>query len=287
MTGLSIFEEHRSLLFSIAYRMLGSVNEAEDMVHETFLRVAGQDLTTIEYPKAYLSQITTRLCLDQLKSARHQREIYVGPWLPEPILTKSQPLVEPDRVIETMDSVSMAFMLLIETLSPAERAVFLLREVFDYSYEDIALILEKDESACRKLFSRAKKHLIDNRPRYQHDENQHQALLTQFLEACQTGDLQSLESVLASEVVVTVDGGGKVVAATHPIYGRDHSARFFHGIFEQGLKQIPFKTVTVNNQIGLVGYNDNQPVVLFMFENDGAQIQRIWAIRNPDKLNVV
>jgi RNA polymerase sigma-70 factor (ECF subfamily) len=248
------------------------------------LRVQDIDFESIQHPKAYLSQIATRLCLDTLKSARNQREVYIGPWLPEPLITKNQRIIEPEKTIETMDSVSMAFMLLIEALSPAERAVFILREVFDYDYSTIAQILEKDESACRQLFSRAKKHLVDNRPRYQQDEQQHDALLNTFLQACQTGNIQELESILASEVLVTVDGGGEVTAATRPIYGRERAVRFLQGIFGRGLNQATFKSVIVTKQNGLLDYKGNKPIILFMIANDKTAIQQVWAIRNPKKL---
>ncbi len=281
---LNSFEEHRSLLFSIAYRMLGSVTEAEDIVQETFLRVKDTADDSITHPKAYLSKITTRLCLDYLKSAQQQREVYIGPWLPEPLLTESQHIIEPDKSVEMMDSISMAFMLLMESLSAAERAVFLLREVFDYDYRTIATILEKDETACRQLFSRAKKHLINNRPRYQQDELRHDELLSSFLSACQTGNVQELESILASEVVMTVDGGGKATAATRPVTGRERVIRFLEGIFAHGLSQVRFETIIVNNQKGLIAYHNDNPVILVMITNDSQAIQQILAIRNPQKL---
>jgi len=281
---IQTFEQHRSLLFSIAYRMLGTVAEAEDIVQETFLRIRDTAPESIKHPKAFFSQVTTRLCLDYLKSARQQREVYIGPWLPEPVLTKNQHTLEPDKAVERMDSVSMAFMLLLESLSPAERAVFLLREVFDYPYGEIAKIINKEESACRQLFSRAKKHLTDNRPRYDYDEAQHHVLFDQFLLACQTGNINQLESILASEIVVTVDGGGEVTAATRPLNGRDHAARFLNGIFAHGLKYAHFEKVTVNNQVGLIAYNQNQAVILFTMDANEDGIQQLRAIRNPKKL---
>ena len=283
---IDTFEQYRPLLFSIAYRMVGTVVSAEDIVQETFLRVNDKQEAEIRNPKAYLCQITTRLCLDHLKSAKTQRELYVGPWLPEPLLTESDDLVEPEKIIGKMDSISMAFMLLMENLSPAERAVFLLKAVFDYSYADIAQILGKDQAACRQLFSRAKRHLSANRPRFEPDEKRHDDLLQSFWQACQTGNTTDIESVLAAEVVVTVDGGGQATAATRPIYGRNRAARYLQGIFKRGLSQAQFKFVQANHQQCILVFNDDEPLALFMISTDETSIQHIQAIRNPQKLTM-
>jgi RNA polymerase sigma-70 factor, ECF subfamily len=205
---METFETYRPLLFAIAYRMLGSAMEAEDIVQETYLRYQRASKDSIRQMKPFLTTILTRLCLDQLKSARAQRENYIGPWLPEPILTDDGALITPNKD----DSISMAFLVLLENLSPPERAVFLLREVFDYDYPEIAQIIGKEEAACRQLFHRAKKHITEHRPRYKSSPEAHQQITLRFMQAITEGDVNGLVSLLADEVALWSDGGGKVGA---------------------------------------------------------------------------
>src|SRR5215472_16031104 len=211
--------------------MLGSVMDAEDMVQETYLRSQATEPSTIHSLKAYLSTILVRLCMDQLQLARRQREVYMGPWLPEPILTEETPdAANPEKRVETEESIELAFLVLLEQLQPFERAVFLLREVFTYEFAEIATMLSKSEAACRRSFSRAKLHLQKHRPRFPASAETHRQLLAGFLYAAQGGDMATLTSMLAEEVTLWADGGGKAKgAATRPVSGRDAVARFILG----------------------------------------------------------
>src|SRR6266481_2752700 len=222
------FETYRPYLFAIAYRMLGSAMDAEDMVQETYLRSQGTPLDTIRSLKAFLTTIIIRLCVDQLQLARRKREVYVGPWLPEPILTAPTPASEdPAERVDREESISLAFLMLLEQLQPLERAVFLLREIFEYDYAEIATFLGKSEVACRQWFSRAKKHLAEHRPRFPASPDTHRQLLTGLLQAAQAGEMPALMNLLAEDVTLWVGSGGKVKgAATRLIHGRDAVARF-------------------------------------------------------------
>src|SRR5690348_13415578 len=195
------FESYRSYLFAIAYRMLGSAMDAEDMVQETYLRYQGTPPETIHPPKAFLTTIITRLCMDQLQLARRKRELYVGPWLPEPVLTSiPAETIDPQERVDTEESISLAFLLLLEQLQPFERAVFLLREVFEYEFAEIAMMLGKSEAACRRSFSRAKLHLASHRPRFPASPETHRQLLTAYFQAVQNGEMTALKDQLAEEV---------------------------------------------------------------------------------------
>src|SRR5437660_11659563 len=213
------FESYRPYLSSIAYRMLGSAMDAEDMVQETYLRYQTTPAEPIRSLKAYLTTIIIRLCMDQLHLARRKREVYVGPWLPEPILTTTTPSSEdPAERVDREESISLAFLVLLEQLQPFERAVFLLREVFEYEFAEIAMMLDKSEAACRRSFSRAKKHLVDRRPRFPPAPEMHRQLLTSFLAAVRSGEMTTLTNLLSENVILWTDGGGKArTAALHPI----------------------------------------------------------------------
>jgi RNA polymerase sigma-70 factor (ECF subfamily) len=219
-------------MFSIAYRMTGSVTEAEDLVQEAFVRLARtyQGGVEVDSPKAYLAATTTRLAIDHLRSARAQRETYVGTWLPEPIVTDLHE--SPEQMAELSDSLSLAFLVLLESLSPVERAVFLLREVFDYSYEDIAQIVGKSEANCRQIFARARKHLGAHQARYEAEPEHSKALLRSFLTAAHDGNLDQLVDLLATDAVMWGDGGGKATAIRQPLYGRDRIAAFLLKLFD-------------------------------------------------------
>src|SRR5512146_1868794 len=225
------FESYRAYLFSIAYRMLGSAMDAEDMVQETYLRYRATPPDAIASPKAFLTTIVVRLCTDQLHLARRQRETYVGPWLPEPISDVAALQVEnPAERVDVEESVSLAFLVLLERLQPVERAVFLLREVFEYEYAEIASFLGKSELACRQAFSRAKKHLADHRPRFSASDESHRNMLLSFERAVQAGDMDALMNMLSEDVTLWADGGGKVKgAATRPVSGALAVARFSIG----------------------------------------------------------
>src|SRR4051794_9890667 len=212
-----LYEQYRHLLFSIAYRMLGSAMEAEDMVQEAFLRYENSHDKDIQSPKAYLTTIVTRLCLDQLKSAKTQREQYIGIWFPEPVFTQQAATSAPEQA----ETLSLAFMVLLENLSPVERAVFLLREVFDYDYAAIAKIVDKSEVNCRRYYHLAKEYLVERRPRFEPISGDQTKLVQRFLHAVGEGDIEGLTSLLAEDIVVYADGGGKVPVARIPQRGHE------------------------------------------------------------------
>ncbi len=275
------FETYRRYLFAIAYRMLGSAMDAEDMVQETYLRYQSTPPETIVSLKAFLTTVLTRLCLGQLHLAHRTRETYLGPWLPEPIFTANSE----DRVV-TDETLSIAFLVLLEQLQPIERAVFLLREVFDYDYPEIAAFLGKSEVACRQWFSRAKKHLTQHRPRYQSSPETQRQLLARFLAATQAGEMTSLMDLLSEDVVLWADGGGKVKgAATYPMTGREVVARFTLGVTRLFLQPgNRADIVEVNSQPALVFRAKDQVFFVLTIEADEDRIQVIRGIANPDKL---
>lgn len=277
---LQTFEQLRPLLFSIAYRMLGSVMEAEDAVQESYLRYMATDADAIRSPKAFLSTVVTRLCLDQLKSARVKREEYFGPWLPEPLLTADAP----DELLARHESISMAFLLLLETLSPVERAVFLLREVFDYDYDAIAQIVDKSEANCRQLHSRAKKHIHSGRPRFTPSPQEQQHLVAKLFTAMQLGDSDAFAALLAEDVELRSDGGGKASAATHPLQGRETVMRFLLGIYSRRPPNTTTEFTEVNGAPALVVRVDGKLENVMSFEIGGAGICAIRIVRNPEKL---
>lgn len=288
---MAVFQEYRPLLFSLAYRMIGSAAEAEDIVQDTYLRFQPARLDTIESPKAYLSAIVIRLCLNHLASARVRRETYVGPWLPEPVGDAAHPeLAGPEvRAVEA-DTISLAFLVLLERLTPAERAVFLLREVFEYEYDEIGKILGRSEAACRKLFSRARDHIAAHRPRFQASPEEHRRLLEQFMRAARAGDLDGLTALLADDVTMWADGGGKIPgAALRPVHGAVNVARFLIGVAArftpQGARLI---VANVNGKPTLlIQRADGTPYVVVSIDIDGTRIRQVWAIGNPEKLTAV
>ncbi len=283
MNQLELFNKHRPLLFSIAYRMLGSVVDAQDMVQETFLRWHQVPDHEVESPKAYLATIITRLCINHLNSARVQREQYVGPWLPEPIVTdQSSDPVEGMRMAE---SLSTAFLVLLERLTPVERAVFLLREVFDYEYSEIARILDKKEPNCRQTLRRARQHLTENRPRFDHSPQQHEEVLEQFLQATSLGDMEGLLALFSKEIVLYSDGGGKAVAVPNPIYGSDRVARFLFGGRRKLIpKDLIRRVVQMNGQPGIVSYLNRSAWSALTLDISDGRIRNIYIVTNPEKL---
>ncbi len=280
MSHLETFNQHRSLLFAIAYRMLGTVTDAEDMVQETFLRWQQTAEATVKSAKTYLSTIITRLCTDHLRSARVQREQYVGPWLPEPIMT--QQTNDPAAQIELADSLSMAFLVMLERLSPIERAVFLLREVFDYDYDGIAHVVGKSPANCRQILRRSRQHLADQRPRFPVSPQQQEQITAKFLEASNQGNLQGLLTLLAKDVTLWSDSGGKVKAALKPLHGDMKVARFLLAVRSKLLSTL--RIIEINGQLGIL-YSANDDIhTLVTFEIVNGFIQSIYSVRNPDKL---
>jgi RNA polymerase sigma-70 factor, ECF subfamily len=282
MSSLDDFNHHRPLLFSIAYRMLGTVTDAEDMVQETFLRWQQTANSTVRSAKTYLATITTRLCIDHLRSARVQREQYVGTWLPEPMLTPQSE--NSTDLMELADSLSIAFLTVLERLSPIERAVFLLRDVFDYDYDEIAQMVGKSSTNCRQILRRAKHHLADQRPRFPVSQPQQEQITAQFLEASSKGDLQELLLLLAKDVTFCSDGGGKVVATIKPIHGAMKVARMLLAIRHKWMLNAVSRLAQINGQPGIVQYLDNHIHSATTFEIVGGCIQTIYSVRNPEKL---
>lgn len=278
--------DFQPLLFSIAYRMTGSVVEAEDLVQEAFFRLerARRSGAAIESAKAYLTAAITRLAIDHLRSARAKRETYVGTWLPEPIVTDLHE--SPEQMAELSDSLSMAFLVLLESLSPVERAVFLLREVFEYDYEDIAQIVGKSEANCRQIFARARQHIGAHQARYQASTEQSEALLHSFLAAVRHGDLHQLVDLLASDVVIYSDGGGKTTAIPQPVHGRDQVASYVLALFAMAKRLgLSIEPVLVNGGPGFITRDPQGKIasVLSLEVLDGV-IRAMRGVVNPDKL---
>jgi RNA polymerase sigma-70 factor (ECF subfamily) len=277
------FQSYRPLLFSIAYRMTGSASEAEDIVQESYLRYHTAAPGAIRSLKAYLSTIVTRLALDHLKSARAQREQYIGPWLPEPILTSDSALVALQRV-EQRESITTAFMVLLETLTPHERAVFLLREVFEYEYAEIGQMLGLSLANCRQLFHRAQARLAERRQRFTATREAQQRLLERFLLACQQGDVAALAETLAEDVVAWSDGGGKVSAARQPVVGSEKIVRFVAGLLRKALADLRVEIAEVNGMPALLLFEGARLWNVCGIEIANDRIQTLNAVLNPDKL---
>jgi RNA polymerase sigma-70 factor (ECF subfamily) len=286
MNMVESFESYRSYLFAIAYRMLGSAMDAEDMVQETYLRYQATPPETIISLKAFLTTIITRLCMDQLQLARRKRELYVGPWLPEPILTATtSESGDPEKRVETEESISLAFLALLEQLQPFERAVFLLREVFEYEFAEIADVLGKSEAACRRSFSRAKKHLAEHRPRFPPSPQTHRQMLTSYLKAVQTGEMTTLTELLAEEVTLWADGGGKIKqAALRPISGRDAVARFSLGTVRFLPENYRVELEEVNGEPAVIFRTGDRALLVMNIEVEAERIQAVRLIANPEKL---
>jgi RNA polymerase sigma-70 factor (TIGR02957 family) len=281
------FDELRRSAFAIAYRMLGSVIEAEDMVQEGFLRLhrTRESGERIESPRAYLSTVVSRLSLDHLRSARVRRETYVGEWLPEPLVTSADD--DPARQAEMADSLSLAFLVLLESLSPEQRAVFLLRDVFDEPYDRIAEIVGTSEQNARQLSTRARRHVQERRPRFEASREQREQLATRFFAAAQEGDLQGLEELLAHDVVFHGDGGGKAPAAARAVHGRARVARLLIGGLRALARFGGFTTrrEEVNGQPGALFFDrEGRLISVTILDIADGQIQGVSAIVNPDKL---
>lgn len=278
-----IFEQHRPRLFGIAYRMLGSRADAEDVLQEAYLRWHRASVEEIRSPEAWLVTATTRLCIDRLRLAREAREVYVGPWLPEPILSDASPPA--DEPLDVASSLSIAFLVVLERLAPEERAAFLLHEVFDSDYKEIAQVLGKSETACRQIVSRARKRVRENRPRMQVTETARRALLDRFVAAVQTQDKEALLSLFAESASWTSDGGGKARAALKVLRGRERVVRFVLGVLGRHTDKFSFKPVTINNEAGLAIHTpDGKLFSVISARTDGARILDVFTVLNPDKL---
>ena len=286
MSDAQQFQAYRPLMFAIAYRMLGSATEAEDILQEAYLRYQTIPVEQIVSHKAFLSTIVTRLCLNQLQSAREQRETYFGPWLAEPLLTDSG--ATPVERAEIHESLALAFIKLLEQLTPLERAIFLLRDVFDYDYAEIAAIFEREESACRQLFSRAKKHIVAARPRFKPTAAVHRAMLETFMQAVNEGEIDGLMQLLTDDVVLWADGGGRVPGnLAHALHGRLAVARTALGTARRFTEPIRVEIGNVNYQPALivwVGQAHVEVRAVIFIEMNQDRIVEILVVGNPDKL---
>ena len=284
---LDEFTRYRALLFSVAYRMIGLASDAEDLVQETFIRwqgavVAGE---AIAAPKSWLTAVLTRLCIDHLRSARVRREEYVGPWLPEPLLTAAAP--DPADSAALTESLTLAFLVVLESLTPVERAVFLLHDVFAYDFAEVAQIVGKSEANCRQLARRARDHIAERRPRHQASPEERSRLTERFLAACLGGDLPALVATLADDIVLRADGGGKVVAARQPLHGASNVARFILGILKKAPPGTTYRPATINNQPGFIAWVDGEPYAVLSLDIAEGRIRSIANVANPDKLGKV
>jgi RNA polymerase sigma-70 factor (ECF subfamily) len=278
-----VYQNYHHLLFAIAYRMLGSASDAEDVVQECYIRYTQASTGEISSLKSYLTTIVTRLCLDHLKSAHVQREQYRGNWLPEPILT---PDTEETawRTVEQHEDISIAFLLLLERLTPYERAVFLLREVFSYDYEEIAEIVGKSATYCRQIFHQAKGHIHSESARFSAPpKDVQQQLVEQFLAACQQGDMKALVDVLEADVTWWADGGGKVYAAPYPLHGRERVVKLLSGLLRQ-FPHVRWQTANVNGGASILVWDKETLLSVLTCEMTAERIVTLYEIINPDKL---
>lgn len=281
---MDTFAENRGRLWSIAYRMLGSRADADDAVQEAWLRWHGAAQAEIRSPQAWLVTTTTRICIDRLKALRAEREHYTGPWLPEPIVDEAPPA---DHAAELASDLSVALLAVLERLAPEERAAFLLHEMFDSGYDDIARILGKSEAACRQIVSRASKRVRAERPRVQVSEDAKRRLLDQFMNAIETRDEGALLELLAPDSAWTSDGGGKAKAARKILRGSPRVARFGANIFRKYLHALEFRPVMVNGEPGRAVFYEGQLLSVMTIRTDGQRILDVYSVLNPDKLRQV
>jgi RNA polymerase sigma-70 factor (ECF subfamily) len=279
------FTATRPLLFSIAYRMLGSVADAEDIVQDAYVRWLEAPAADVRAPRAYLATIVTRLAINSLRSARSQRETYVGPWLPEPLVTEHAP--DAAQPVELAESLSMAFLVMLERLSPIERAVLLLHDVFEFEYGEIAQIVDKSEANCRQLLTRAKKHIGAAEARFDADKAKAERLTQRFTLAASAGDLSGLLDVLAEDITLWADGGGKVRgAALRPLQGADAVARFVIGVVQRFVPaERSMRPARINGEPGFIVYVSGRPLAAMILHISDDRIGTIYAIGNPDKLH--
>ncbi|GAA0660769.1 RNA polymerase sigma-70 factor [Streptomyces thermocarboxydovorans] len=287
-TETDVFEEHRPVLLGVAYRMLGRVADAEDVVQEAWLRWSGGDRSDVRDPRGYLVRVTTRLAIDRLRQIKSRGETYVGPWLPEPCVTDFGDRA-PDTAEQAVlaDSVSLAVLVVMESLSPLERAVFVLREAFGYPYADIAAMLDRGEAAVRQLAGRARKHVEERRPRYEVDPAQRRDLTERFLAAAGGGDLQALLELLAPDVRLVGDSGGKVRGPLRELAGADKVGRFIKGVAGKGVPDFSVRFIEVNGGPALLVLSGGKPDAVFQVDVADGRIQTVYIIRNPDKLQAV
>jgi RNA polymerase sigma-70 factor (ECF subfamily) len=282
MAPVAEFETRRGWLFGLAYRLLGSSAEAEDAVQDAYLRWDRADRAAITYPGAWLAKVVTNLCLNRLTSARATREQYVGEWLPDPVPTD---LLGPLETAEQRDSVSLAVLVLLERLTPAERAVFVLREAFGYGHREIAEVMELSEANCRQLYRRAAQHLADHKPRFQPSREERERLAGRFMAAAQHGDLRALEELLAEDITSWADSGGRLPMARRPVTGRDRVARYFAGAWRKLPDGVDFAFAEVNGGTAIIATVHGTTMGVVALEFDGATIAGVRIVANPAKLS--
>ena len=274
------FLELRPRLFGLAYRMLGSRADAEDVLQDAWLRWQGAEQRELRSPEAWLTTVVTRLSIDRLREAKKKREQYTGPWLPEPLVAEETP----DRAAELASDLSMAFLMVLERLAPEERAVFLLREVFDMDYPELARMLGKHEAACRQMLHRAKQRMHQERPRFQVNPAAHRRLLDRFIAATQSGDRERIMALLAEDARFTSDGGGKVRAVLRVLEGAERVARFYSALSRYASGRVGYRHAEVNGEPGLLLFLDGRLAGAISVVTDGQRILDIYTVRNPDKL---
>lgn len=284
-TVTDVFEEHRPVLTGVAYRMLGRIADAEDVVQEAWLRWSAEGRADVREPRAFLVRITTRLAIDRLRQSRARREAYVGPWLPEPVVTDFGPAV-PDAAERAVlaESVSLAVLVVLESLSPLERAVFVLREAFGFPFAQIATVLDRSEAAVRQLAGRAKRHVEERKPRYDVDPAERRDLTNRFLAAAGGGDLDALLSLLAPDVRLVGDSGGKTRAPLRVIEGADKVGRFVAAVSVEAVKGAELRFLELNGAPGVLVLIDGKPDSVVQLEVRDGAVQCVYIVRNPDKL---
>ncbi|KAB8137746.1 RNA polymerase sigma-70 factor [Gracilibacillus oryzae] len=280
-----LYEEYKALLFTVAYRMLGSIKDAEDIVHDVFIQLESVNLTEIENLKSYLIKMVTNKSLNLLQSARKQREVYPGEWLPEPIvsLDANEPL---DKLLKE-ESVSYAFVVLLQQLTDLERGIYLLREVLSYDYQNIAEMLDRSEESCRKVYSRAKQKLEKKKQFNKKNMGKANELAELFLHSIEIGNFDSFINQLTEDVVLITDGGGKARAAIYPIFSKQRVSAFLQGVYKRGTFEGELRIVNVNGEIGILQSNQGSPVKLIIFDHNDREIQNIYVVINPDKLKEI
>lgn len=279
---IDLFEHHRPRLFGLAYRMLGTPADAEDVLHDAWLRLHAQDMASLDDPEAWLVTVTTRLALDRLRRARTEREAYVGPWLPEPLVPEAE---QPEATLERGETLTLSFLLLLERLSPDERAAFLLREVFDYSHAEAAAILDITEDACRQRVHRAKGHLREGRPRFDVDQAAQRRLLQRFVAAMDAPTLDTLRALFAEDALHITDGGGVARATLRPLHGADRIARLYLQLGRNFTGPgVRYEPATLNGAPALFMRDGDTLLAAIWIESDVDRITAIHALRHPDKL---
>ncbi|MFI2435215.1 RNA polymerase sigma-70 factor [Streptomyces sp. NPDC018693] len=286
-TVTDVFEEHRSLLMGVAYRMLGRVADAEDVVQDAWLRWSGADRADVREPRAYLVQVTTRLAIDRLRGIKKRNEAYTGPWLPEPYVTDLASVPDTAERAVLADTVSLAVLVVLESLSPLERAVFVLREAFGYPYADIAAALDRTEPAVRQLAGRARRHVDERRPRYDVDPAERRELTERFLAAAVDGDLEGLMALLTPDARLVGDSGGKAKAPLRVLESAEKVGRFLGGVAEKGIPDMSLRLLELNGGIAALILSGGKPDSVLQLDVADGRVQSVYVIRNPDKLRAL